>query len=119
MTRSSVLAAVAAALVCLQPIAAAAIPLATTANDFLLPGTQPLSVVDDFPTTAECIGCHSNYGDPGAEPTRAWEGSMLAQAGRDPLMWAALAISNQDAPASVVLRTTFSCPTLSQQALAI
>ncbi|MDG2304021.1 MAG: multiheme c-type cytochrome [Candidatus Binatia bacterium] len=100
MTRFALLSSVVVALVCLHPVAAAAISPATTNNDFLLPGTQPLTVVDDFSTSAECAGCHSGFGDPGAEPMRAWEGSMLAQAGRDPLLWAALAIANQDVPAS-------------------
>lgn len=100
MPRTSLLASIAVAVLCLQAADAAAVPLATTVNDFLLPGTQPLTVVDDFPKSSDCAGCHAGYGEPDAEPMRAWSGSMLAQAGRDPLFRAALAIANQDSPFS-------------------
>jgi hypothetical protein len=75
----------------------AQLPLATTPNDFKVPGTQPLTVTDNFVTPAACTGCHSDFGQPENEPYRTWQGSMMAQAGRDPMMYAALAIANQDA----------------------
>src|SRR6185295_4258596 len=62
------------------------------------PGTQPLTITDPIATPDQCVGCHSNYGQPGVEPFQNWKGSMMAQAGRDPLLWAGLAIANQDAP---------------------
>jgi hypothetical protein len=62
-------------------------------NDFTAPGTQPLTVTDNFATPDICAACHSGYGQPTVEPVRNWSGSMMAQAGRDPLMWAAHAIS--------------------------
>jgi hypothetical protein len=77
--------------------AASAAPLATTPDDFHLPGTQPLTVMDPFATPDACTLCHSNYAQPALEPYRTWQSSMMAQSGRDPLMWAALAIANQDA----------------------
>ncbi len=80
--------------------ARAQLPLATTTNDFRLPGTQPLTITDDIPTPDTCTPCHADYGQPDVEPWRNWEGSMMAQAGRDPLMWAGLAIANQDASKS-------------------
>lgn len=69
----------------------------TTLRDFDLPGTQPNTgvVLDDPDLT--CIQCHGNY-DPAVEPWYAWEGSMMAQAMRDPLFLATLAIAEQDAP---------------------
>ncbi len=79
---------------------AAAFPLGTTGEDFKLPGTQPLTIVDDISTPDDCETCHADYGEPDVEPMLNWEGSMMAQAGRDPLMYAALAVSNQDAPES-------------------
>jgi hypothetical protein len=75
----------------------AAAPFPTTREDFELPGTQPLTVTDNFSLPSACTPCHSNYGQPNVEPFRAWRGSMMAQSGRDPLMLAALAIANQDA----------------------
>ncbi len=80
--------------------AAAAAPLGTTREDFRLPGTQPLSLTDSIPTPDVCAPCHSGFGQPTVEPLRNWQSSMMAHSGRDPLMWAALAIANQDAPHS-------------------
>lgn len=80
--------------------AAAFLPLATTRHDFELPGTQPLTVTDPFAVPSACTPCHANYGAPSVEPFRNWQGSMMAQSGRDPVMLAALAVANQDAPHS-------------------
>jgi MYXO-CTERM domain-containing protein len=41
-----------------------------------------------------CLGCHLTSVP--ESPGRTWEGSMMANAARDPLMYAALAIANQD-----------------------
>lgn len=67
-------------------------PLSTTENDFFVPGTQPNRLVDNIADPATCDLCHTApiYG--------RWRGSMMAQAGRDPLLWAALTIANNDAP---------------------
>src|SRR5262245_61136030 len=80
--------------------AGATTPLLTTREDFRLPGTQPLSLTDPIAVPSTCTGCHANYGQPDVEPFRNWQTSMMAHSGRDPLMWAALAIANQDAPHS-------------------
>lgn len=77
--------------------AGAELPLPTTSDDFRLPGTQPLTVTHDFATPDTCAGCHADYGDPASEPVRNWRASMMAQSGRDPITWAAIAIANQDA----------------------
>jgi hypothetical protein len=76
---------------------AAADPLPTTRLDFALPGTQPLTITDPLSPPQACAPCHADYGQPEVEPVRNWRGSMMAQAGRDPLFYAALAIANQDA----------------------
>lgn len=70
----------------------------TTLRDFDLPGTQPLGAgtIND-PTS--CIACHGNYA-PAYEPYRNWQGSLMAQASRDPLFEACMAVANQDAPDS-------------------
>ena len=68
----------------------------TTLNDFFLPGSQPnQSGTIDNPDF--CDNCHGGY-DLAVEPAYNWRGSMMAQAQRDPLYLACLAISNQDAP---------------------
>jgi hypothetical protein len=64
----------------------------TTLNDFLLPGSQP-NQSGTF--TASCE-CHDGY-NAAVEPSFNWKGSMMAQAARDPLFYAAMAIANQDA----------------------
>ncbi len=66
--------------------------LATTHHDFFLPGTQPNQIVAEIPPAADCDICHT------APIYNSWRGSMMSQAGRDPLMWAALAIANNNAP---------------------
>ena len=78
----------------------AQLPVATTREDFRTPGTQPLTVTDNFSTPGSCTNCHSDYGQDDVEPFRNWSGSMMGQAGRDPLTYAAMAIANQDATAS-------------------
>jgi Cytochrome c554 and c-prime len=75
----------------------AQLPLATTTEDFRLPGTQPLAITDDIAIPSACTPCHAGYNQPQVEPFRNWSGSMMAQAGRDPLWRAALAVANQDA----------------------
>jgi hypothetical protein len=69
----------------------------TTLRDLDLPGSQPLTgtVVDDPDVT--CVTCHGNYNS-SVEPWYLWKGSMMAQAMRDPLFRACLAVAEQDAP---------------------
>ena len=71
---------------------AAQLPLPTTRNDFFFPGTQPnhpgfVDIIDP----SSCDTCHT---DP---IFKAWRGSMMGQAGRDPLFWAAFGVANDDA----------------------
>jgi hypothetical protein len=81
----------------IAPGLAGAAPYPSTRVDFELPGTQPLSLTDNISTPDQCTNCHAGYGSPEVEPYRNWAGSMMGQSARDPLMWAALAIANQDA----------------------
>ncbi|NNF08367.1 MAG: hypothetical protein HKN21_16520, partial [Candidatus Eisenbacteria bacterium] len=69
----------------------------STLADLDLSGTQPFegAVLED-PTT-HCVSCHGNY-DATHEPWETWQGSMMGQAARDPLFFAAVAIAEQDAP---------------------
>jgi hypothetical protein len=50
-----------------------------------------------FPSQA-CLSCHGGY-QADVEPG-AWKGTMMSNAGRDPLFYACLAVAEQDAPAS-------------------
>ncbi|MBK8045991.1 MAG: hypothetical protein IPK16_01955 [Anaerolineales bacterium] len=64
------------------------------APDFKLPGTQPGALIDAIADPTACSSCHT---DP---IYQTWRGSMMSQAGRDPLFWAALHVAEQDAPGS-------------------
>ncbi|KAA3614429.1 MAG: hypothetical protein DWQ01_01640 [Planctomycetota bacterium] len=66
----------------------------TVPNEIQQPGTQPGEVLPLDPAAA-CDACHGQY-DPAVEPGHNWKGSMMAQAGRDPMFWAAMAIAEQD-----------------------
>ena len=69
----------------------------TTLRDVELPGTQPFEgAVLENPAN-HCVSCHGQY-DPAIEPWETWKGSMMAQAMRDPLFLACLAVAEQDAP---------------------
>jgi len=75
------------------------LPLPTTGQDFRQPGTQPMTVVYDIFDSANCSPCHGYY-DANQEPYTRWSASMMAQSGRDPIFYAALAIANQDSAES-------------------
>ncbi|UCD29629.1 MAG: hypothetical protein JSV03_03880, partial [Planctomycetota bacterium] len=70
----------------------------TTLRDFDQPGSQPFEAGILNPPEA-CAVCHGNY-DTAVEPFYNWQGSMMAQASRDLLFEANMAIANQDAPDS-------------------
>ncbi len=61
-------------------------------------GTQP-GLTHPVIGNQDCKGCHGNF-DTAAhiEPWTTWSGSMMGQAGRDPLFWAALDVANNDVP---------------------
>ncbi len=70
-------------------------------QDFTPDGTQPgLSFSLESPQI--CADCHKASSSVGAQfqflPMSTWEGSMMANATRDPLFWAALDIANNDVP---------------------
>ena len=58
------------------------------------PGTQP-GQVGNLETPDKCDNCHGGY-NRAVEPAFNWRGSMMANAGRDPIFWATVAIAEQD-----------------------
>lgn len=72
------------------------LPLPTTSADFHQPGTQPNTLSNSIVDSTGCTGCHSGY-DEAQEPYTRWAASMMGQAGRDPVFYAAMTIANQDA----------------------
>lgn len=57
-----------------------------------MPGTQPGQVVD-LESDKQCLSCHAG----GLYEMEKWQGSLMAQAGRDPIFWAGLTVAAQDA----------------------
>ena len=45
----------------------------------------------------DCFNCHADYDVDHIEPWDTWAGSMMANAARDPIFWAALDVANHDA----------------------
>jgi len=82
-------------LVAVAALSAAAAPDVPPSQDPLvrMPGTQPNQLSLLGPES--CLSCHAGY-DPAVEPGFNWEGSMKAQAARDPLFWSAMAVAAQD-----------------------
>ncbi len=64
------------------------VPFFAPLTDTQQPGTQPLQATL-MSNPGGCSGCHGYY-DQAVEPYENWEGSMMSQAGRDPVFWAAL-----------------------------
>jgi hypothetical protein len=58
------------------------------------PGTQP-EEVKNLESPGKCDNCHGGY-DQIVEPAFNWRGSMMANATRDPIFWATVAIAEQD-----------------------
>ncbi len=63
-------------------------------NEVQQPGTQP-NELGSLETPDKCDNCHGGYSQ-SVEPAFNWRGSMMANAGRDPLFWATMAVAEQD-----------------------
>jgi mono/diheme cytochrome c family protein len=72
-----------------------------TALDFTPHGTQP-GLLSPLIFSDNCAGCHRSNtpAQVAFRPYSSWAGSMMANATRDPLFWAALDIANKDVPGS-------------------
>lgn len=66
----------------------------TVPTDIQQPGTQPQEV-KNLESPDKCDNCHGGY-NRAVEPAFNWRGSMMANAGRDPIFWATLAVAEQD-----------------------
>ncbi len=71
------------------------------ANTGSLKGTKPGDLAfPDFTDADTCASCHGGgiNGDTSFLPSDTWSGTMMANAARDPVFFAALAVANQDKP---------------------
>ncbi|MHC5209227.1 MAG: hypothetical protein ACYTG2_00740 [Planctomycetota bacterium] len=73
-----------------------AFALGTVPTDIQQPGTQS-GEVTNIQNVNKCDNCHGGY-DAAVEPAANWRGSMMAQATRDPIFYATVAIAEQDFP---------------------
>ncbi|HSF81998.1 MAG TPA: fibronectin type III domain-containing protein [Anaerolineales bacterium] len=80
-------------LLCLVAIQRAGAALVVP-NEIQQPGTQP-GEVGNLESPDKCDNCHGGYNS-AVEPAFNWRGSMMANAGRDPIFWATLAVAEQD-----------------------
>ncbi len=69
-------------------------------GEIFLPGMQPGEGGIEFAKVEQCRMCHSNTKNGEADPFFSWGGGMMAQAMRDPIFLATLAIANQDVAGS-------------------
>jgi hypothetical protein len=63
--------------------------------DFTPLGTQP-GLLHPLDSSRDCRSCHGGAPFDPNPPRNGWMGSMMANAGRDPLFWAALDVANRD-----------------------
>ncbi|UXI66786.1 hypothetical protein [Tahibacter amnicola] len=70
-------------------------------TDYTPNGTQP-PLTHELYGSGTCIGCHrgSQAADFSNTPGGTWPGSMMANATRDPVFWAALDVANADGAAN-------------------
>jgi hypothetical protein len=66
----------------------------TVPTNIQQPGTQP-GEVSNLESPDKCDNCHGGY-NTSTEPAFNWRGSMMANAGRDPIFWATVAVAEQD-----------------------
>ena len=64
--------------------------------EVFLPGMQPNEKGIEFAKVQQCRMCHAGTNDAESDPFLTWQGGMMAQAARDPVFRAALAVANQD-----------------------
>lgn len=80
--------------VCLIVFAGGGAAAATVVpNEIQQPGTQP-NQVGNLESPDKCDNCHGGY-NKAVEPAFNWRGSMMGNAGRDPIFWATVAVAEQ------------------------
>ncbi|SDD24187.1 hypothetical protein [Aquimonas voraii] len=67
----------------------------TLLPDLTARGSQP-GLLHPIETSGDCMGCHAGGTLEFHYPATSWKGSMMANAGRDPVFWAALDVANAD-----------------------
>ncbi|MCA9652976.1 MAG: hypothetical protein H6712_25295 [Myxococcales bacterium] len=66
--------------------------------------TEPGGLANPLAESLDCQNCHSfpnakgHEADPGYAPFFGWQGTLMANAARDPVFWAGVALADQDEP---------------------
>ncbi len=82
--------------------------MAVTSAAFAAP-TEPETLTNALFRPSDCEFCHrynnasDHVSDPPYSPLDTWQGSLMANAARDPVFWAALAVADADAPGETEL----------------
>ena len=66
--------------------------------EVFLPGMQPKEAGIEFAKVQQCKMCHGGTKNGDADPFFSWQGGMMANAAKDPIFRATLAIAEQDVP---------------------
>ena len=74
-------------------LAGVAVAATVVPTEIQQPGTQPKQV-GNLESPDKCDNCHGGY-NKAVEPAFNWRGSMMGNAGRDPIFWATLAVAEQ------------------------
>ncbi|XHC24812.1 MAG: multiheme c-type cytochrome [Phycisphaerales bacterium] len=82
------------------------LPLPTTHEDFRGKGTPSNSLNDEIFSFSNCVSCHASVNTSSTLPGR-WQGSLHANAVRDPIFLAAVSIAEQDVAGAG--ETCFKC----------
>ncbi len=82
------------------------LPLPTTPEDFHAKGTPSTTLIDEIFSFSNCVSCHSSENTSSTLPGR-WQGSLHANAARDPIFLAAVSIAEQDVTGAG--ETCFKC----------
>ena len=72
--------------------------VAVSVAEVFLPGMQPKEAGIEFAKVQQCKMCHGGTKNGDADPFFSWQGGMMAQAAKDPVFRATLAIAEQDVP---------------------
>ncbi|MEX1365430.1 MAG: multiheme c-type cytochrome [Nannocystaceae bacterium] len=71
--------------------------------------TQPGQLINELNAPVTCELCHGSenalpqFEDPDYTPLRTWQGTLMANAARDPVFWAGIAVADADSPGDTEL----------------
>jgi MYXO-CTERM domain-containing protein len=92
-----------------RPVVLASIAMGLVAAPQVAHAAPTESLTNPLIEASNCTFCHdfenpvAQIADPPVSPYRSWQGSMMANAARDPVFWAGIGVADQDAPGTTDL----------------